>query len=80
MPVSLPYLSSNKNLGTLFEKIASAKVPPKFTHDFLQTTIGLRGTNDRPLITLLKHLGFIDASGTPTSTYSLLKSTGRKKA
>jgi hypothetical protein len=68
------------NLGTLFEKITSAKVPPKFTYDFLQTTIGLRGSNDRSLITLLKNLGFIDASGTPTNTYSLLKSGDRKKA
>jgi len=47
MPAQLPYLASNKNVGTLFEKIASAKIPPKFTHEFLTTTIGLKGTNDR---------------------------------
>src|SRR5262245_6204681 len=80
MPVPLPYLSSNKNLGTLFEKIASAKIPPKFTHDFLQTTIGLKGTNDRPLIPLLRNMGFIDQSGTPTASYSLLKGDRRKAA
>jgi hypothetical protein len=73
MPVQLPYLSSNKNVGVLFEKIASAKVPPKFTHEFLQNTIGLKGTNDRPLVALLRTMGFLDQSNTPTPTYSLLK-------
>ena len=34
MPVSLPYLASYKNVGKLFEKIAWAAVPPKFTHQF----------------------------------------------
>jgi hypothetical protein len=58
MAMSLPYLSSYKNVGTLFDKIASAKVPPKFTHEFLQNTIGLKGTNDRPLITLLRNMGW----------------------
>ncbi len=64
MPAQLPYLASNKNVGTLFEKIASAKNPPKFTHDFLTTTIGLKGTNDRQLIPLLRNLGFLDQSNT----------------
>lgn len=34
MPVQLPYLASYKNVGTLFDKIASAKIPDNFTHDF----------------------------------------------
>jgi uncharacterized protein DUF5343 len=80
MPASLPYLASNKNVGTLFEKIASAKIPPKFTHDFLLTTIGLKGTNDRSLITLLKNMGFLDQASTPTSSYALLKGDRRKAA
>jgi uncharacterized protein DUF5343 len=80
MPVPLPYLSSNRNVGTLFEKIASAKIPPKFSHDFLQTTIGLKGTNDRPMIPLLRNMGFIDQSGTPTPSYALLKGDKRKAA
>jgi len=76
--VSLPYLASNKNVGELFNKIASAAVPSKFTQDFLATTIGLKGTNDRSLIPLLRNLGFLDQSNTPTSTYSLLKSKDRR--
>jgi hypothetical protein len=78
MAVSLPYLASNKNVGELFDKIASAAVPSKFTQEFLTTTIGLKGTNDRSLIPLLRNLGFLDQSNTPTATYSLLKSKDRR--
>lgn len=78
MTVSLPYLASNKNVGELFNKIGSAAVPPKFTQNFLATTIGFKGTNDRSLIPLLQNLGFLDQSNTPTSTYSLLKSKERR--
>lgn len=80
MAASLPYLASNKNVETLFLKIQSAKVPDKFTHSFLQTTLGLKNTNDRGFIPLLRALGFIDQSGTPTSTYRLLKNKDSAKA
>src|SRR5271170_7530846 len=80
MAVSLPYLASYKNVGKLFETIAAAKMPSKFTHDFLQTTLGLTSTADRSLIPLLRNLGFVDQSGTPTATYSLLKNNDRRRA
>jgi hypothetical protein len=79
MATALPYLPSNKNLTTLFEKIASAKVPSKFTHEYLQQTLGLKGSNDRPLIPLLRTLGFVDQSGTPTARYPLLKNPNTAK-
>lgn len=79
MASSLPYVASNKNLETLFSKIASAKVPDKFTHSFLQQTIGLKGTNDRAYIPLLRTLGFLDASGTPTAAYRQLKNSSAAK-
>jgi hypothetical protein len=80
MAVSLPYLASYKNVGKLFENIASAKVPPKFTNEFLQTTLGLKSTSDRPLIPLLRNMGFLDPSGTPTASYSLLKNDEKRRA
>jgi hypothetical protein len=79
MAASLPYLPSNKNLETLFAKIHSAKIPDKFTHDFLKTTIGLKGSNDRPLIPMLRTLGFVDQSSAPTAAYRLLKSKDTAK-
>jgi hypothetical protein len=80
MPTSLPYLASNKNVATLFNKIASARIPPKFTHEFLTTTVGLKGSNDRQLITLLRNLDFIDGSNTPTPMYALLKGNKSRAA
>ncbi|WP_262048075.1 DUF5343 domain-containing protein [Bradyrhizobium sp. Bra78] len=78
MAVLLPYLASNKNLPVLFEKIGSAKIPDAFNHEFLQTTIGLKGSNDRSMISLLRYMGFIDQSNVPTPAYRLLK--GEKEA
>lgn len=80
MPVSLPYLASNKNLEPLFATIQSAKVPDRFTQEFLGTTIGLKGSNDRAVIPLLRTLGFIDQSGAPTSNYRKLKNPDSAKA
>ncbi|MNR84340.1 hypothetical protein D3C72_151380 [compost metagenome] len=74
MAASLPYLASNKNIDTLFSAILSAKIPDKFTQGFLQSTIGLKGSNDRQVIPLLRNLKFLDASGGPTASYRLLKS------
>lgn len=79
MAVSLPYLASNKNIETLFSAIQSAKVPDRFTHEFLTTTIGLKGSNDRAMIPLLRTLGFLDQSGSPTAAYRRLKNSETAK-
>jgi hypothetical protein len=73
MAHELPYLSSYKNVRTLFEKIKIAKVPEIFTQSFLSETIGLKASSDRPLINLLKNLAFLDSGGRPTPSYSALK-------
>jgi hypothetical protein len=81
MATDLPYLNSYKNVSTLFERIATAKIPDAFTHKYLYDTIGLKATGDRSLISLLRSLEFIDASSKPTSSYATLKnSTLVKKA
>ncbi len=73
MAQELPYLPSYKNVSELFQKAKSAKVPEAFTQKFLADTIGLKASTDRPLINLLRQLGFLDSSGKPTSRYSALK-------
>lgn len=73
MAQELPYLQSYKNVGELFQKAKAAKVPEAFTQKFLADTIGLKASGDRPLINLLRQLGFLDASGKPTARYSALK-------
>ena len=73
MAKELPYLPTYKNVGKLFEKIASAKIPEAFITRYLSDTLGLKGSGDRPLIPLLRTMGFIDATGKPTNEYSKLK-------
>lgn len=79
MAASLPYLASNRNVEKLFTTIASAKLPDRFTQEFLSSTIGLTGTNDRQMIPLLRALRFLDQSGAPTPSYRLLKSKDTAK-
>ena len=80
MAKDLFYLASYKNVGKLFETILTAKAPEAFTVAFLNDTIGLKSTTDRPLINMLKKLGFLDTAGVPTPTYSLLKNKDTAKA
>ncbi len=55
----------------------SAKRPDTFSTRFLSETLGLKSTGDRPLISLLKTLGFVDAAGKPTGDYDALKNPER---
>lgn len=73
MAKELPYLPTYKNVEELFKRIASAKQPDTFTTRFLSETLGLKATGDRPLITLLKALGFLDPGARPSPTYAALK-------
>lgn len=79
MAKELPYLPSYKNVEKLFQRIAAAKQPEAFTHKFLQETIGLKSVGDRPLISLLRTLGFLDASNKPTAAYAALRNPAQAK-
>jgi hypothetical protein len=45
----------------------------------LKDTFGIKGSGDRPLITMLKTLGFLDQSGRPTNQYDLLKNPAQAR-
>jgi hypothetical protein len=79
MPTALPYVPSYGKIKTLFSKIATAKVPDSFTHAYLSDTLGMKSTGDRPLIPLLRQLGFIDGAGKPTNAYASLKNPKESK-
>ena len=70
MITDLPYTAAYGKIGQLFEKIAKAKIPEAFTVNHLSQNLGLKSTNDRNLIPLLKKLGFLDGSGKPTNQYA----------
>jgi hypothetical protein len=64
-----PYVNAYNGIPTLFQKIRTAAVPPKFTVDFLSTALDMKSSSYRAMIPLLKKLGFIDAANVPTQAY-----------
>lgn len=65
----VPYLQAYGNLKKALDRITKATVPPKFTQDFLSTTLDLSGGGARPVVPYLKRAGFLTSDGTPTDLY-----------
>lgn len=68
MDTDVPYLMSVTNLQKILDQMQRAGVPENFNRDFLKD-LGFGASGDRPMIKLLKYLGFLDSAGRPTSTY-----------
>lgn len=64
-----PYVNAYNLLTNLFEGIKTANVPTKFNRDFLSTMLGLKSSSYNAMIPLLKNLGFLDPTNTPTDDY-----------
>ena len=64
-----PYLNAYGNITKALKKIQSAQTPPRFTQDFLETKLGLKGGGARPLIPFFKRIGFLGSDGVPTERY-----------
>lgn len=65
----VPYLQAYGNIKKALDKITKATVPPKFTQDFLATTLDMPGGGARPVIKFLKRAGLLTSEGTPTDLY-----------
>jgi hypothetical protein len=65
----VPYLQAYGNTKRALDKITQATLPPKFTQDFLATTLDMPGGGARPVIKFLKRAGFLTSDGTPTELY-----------
>jgi hypothetical protein len=72
-----PYTPQPGKIKDLFLKVQNAGVPDKVTLKYL-TSIGLKSTNDRYLVSVLKFIGFIDSSNIPTDKWTQYRS--KKKA
>ena len=68
MALPTNYLTTVKNLDSIFAAIQGAQAPEKFTQSFLES-LEFKSTNDRLIIGVLKMLGFIDDSGHPKERY-----------
>ncbi|MEW6055346.1 MAG: DUF5343 domain-containing protein [Bdellovibrionota bacterium] len=75
----LPYTIVPGKISEVLLKIADAKVPDTFSNAFLRDTLGLKSSNDRNLISLLKSLAILDPSGKPTARYRQLKNSATSK-
>lgn len=65
----LPYMVSPGVIPKVLEKIQNARRPERFTQDFLETKLGHSGGGARPIIPLLKRMGFLGSDGVPTPLY-----------
>jgi Family of unknown function (DUF5343) len=74
MALPSSYFTSTKNLSAMLEQMRKAQVPPRFTYDHLKQ-MGFPSSNDRPIIPILKVLGFLDQAGVPSERYRRLKGT-----
>lgn len=66
---SLPYLNATGYITKVLNKIREAETPPRFSQDFLATTLQMPGGSPRPVIPFLKRIGFLASDGTPTDLY-----------
>lgn len=76
--LSKKYLNSVKNLTAIMKKIVEGTAPDKFTTEHLKK-IGFPSSNDRALIGVLKDLGFLTESGTPTQRYHDYRNTSKSR-
>lgn len=68
MSLTMSYLTSTKNLESIFNSLIGAKAPERFTTRFLEE-LGFKSSTDRLIIGILKALGFLDDGGQPTQRY-----------
>ena len=73
MPIPEANINNTGSLAKILESIKTAGIPERVTVEFLKT-LGLKSSNDRPIIPILKGIGFLDANGKPTDQYKAYRS------
>ena len=69
MAQNLPYVTTVGTLEKMLEKIKKASVPDRFTQDFVNTKLAMKGGTPRAIIPFIKKLGLVAGDGTPTYLY-----------
>jgi hypothetical protein len=75
-----PFMNAYGNVSKILNKIREAQTPPRFTQDFLETSLGCSGGGARPFIPLAKRIGFLGADGVPTELYKSFRNPDQSKA
>jgi len=73
------YTTKMESIGIFLTNIAKGGKPAKVDNSYLQA-LGLKSSNDRPLIPLFKALGFVGQSGVPADRWSQYRDQGKSKA
>ena len=77
---SLPYVTAHGNITKVLDKIKSAETPPRFTQDYLATTLDMPGGTAKPVIPFLKRTGFLGSDGAPTDLYKRFRNKAQQGA
>lgn len=80
MATNLPYSTSVGTLEKMLEKIKSASVPERFTQDFVNTKLAMKGGTANSCIPILKKMGLIGSDGTPTELYREFRNPKKSRA
>lgn len=80
MASKLPYVARPSTMVNILAKVKEARVPPRFTQDFLETKLGFKGGNARQFIPLAKKLGLVNSDGTPSDRYKRFRNPTHSKA
>ena len=79
MPVPSAYLTTTKNTAAILAAMQRAGVPERFSFEFLKQ-LGFSSSSDRPMIAVLKALGFLNDGSAPTDRYRSYKDPAIAKA
>lgn len=75
-----PFMNATGRVKTILDKVVTAQTPPRFTYDFLETKLGSKGGSAKPMVSLLKRIGFIHTDGTPTDLYAKFRTDSGRGA
>lgn len=69
MSIPTSYMTGSfTKIPQYFDTMLTAKAPEKFTVKFM-SDLGFTSSNDRQFVNVLKAIGFLDETGTPTQRY-----------
>ena len=74
-----PYTNNPASLKKFLEHVQAAGVPPKVTIQYLES-VGFKSTNDRPILRVLKDLGFVSSSGEPTELWQRYRNKAQARS
>lgn len=80
MAENLPYSTSVGTLEKMLEKIKTASVPERFTQDFVNTKLAMKGGTANACIPFLKKMGLVGSDGAPTELYKEFRNPKKSRS